>query len=128
MDHNPIQAALEEIAQEAAAKTAAINRQKDDYLKALELVKQLKALGGPDLDYLNIALCFHSTTNTYGLNIYAKNYAPWALHDALFKHGVAIPKRDRKKDFDDQEAWTLDDYPGLHIFMQSSAPAVAEAA
>lgn len=126
MENNPIQAALEEIAQEAAAKTAAINLQRDDYLKALELVKQLKAVGGPALDSLTVSLCFYSTKQVYGLNIYANNSNPAALHYALLGLGATITKRD----YDDvEELWTLHDYPGLQIFMPKSAlPAVAEAA
>jgi hypothetical protein len=126
MDTNPIQAELEEIVQEATAKTAALIRQQDDYIRAIVLVEQLKAIGGPALASLRVSLCFYSATNTYGLNIYAEHTDPSALHFALSNFGATLTKRDYGID---TELWLLNDYTGLQIFMPKSALAdVAEAA
>lgn len=114
MERNPIQVALEEIEQEAAAQTAALLLQQDDYLRAIELVESLKKQSPEALADLNISLCFYSGKEGYGFNVYADRLDPIPLCEALSDHVAQLSIRPHGETWD---SWKLADYPGLQFLM-----------
>lgn len=114
MEHNPIQAILEDIEQEAAARTAALLAQQDDYLRAIALVEEFKKQYPETLNVLQVLPCFYSVSQRYGFNVYADQIDPITLCEALSNHVAQLSIRPHS---DQWECWTLADYPGLQVWM-----------
>lgn len=114
MERNPIQVALEEIEQEAAAQTAALLLQQDDYLRAIELVESLKKQSPEALAYMNIILCFDNSEEDFEFNVYADGEELIPLCEALSDHVAQLSIRPHDEQLD---SWKLADYPGLQFLM-----------